>query len=45
MEISYELGSFPEVRVLATELVRLPGNVEGQLPHVFVALEPDAAAH
>lgn len=35
LEIRYELGSFPEVRVLAPELIRLPGNSEGQLPHVY----------
>ena len=35
LEIRYELGSFPEVRVLSPELIRLPGNSEGQLPHVY----------
>jgi hypothetical protein len=35
MEIRYELGLFPEVRVLSPELVRLSGNAEGQLPHVY----------
>lgn len=35
LEIRYQLGSFPEVRVLSPALVRLPGNEEGQLPHVY----------
>ena len=35
LEIRYELGSFPEVRVLSPQLIRLPGNAEGQLPHVY----------
>jgi hypothetical protein len=39
LEIRYEVGSFPEVRVLSPELVRLPGNSEGQLPHVYPPAE------
>lgn len=39
LEIRYQLGLFPEVRVLAPQLVRLPGNVEGQLPHVYPPAE------
>lgn len=39
LEIRYELDSFPEVRVLTPELVRLPGNSEGQLPHVYPPVE------
>lgn len=39
LEIRYGLGSFPEVRVLSPELVRLPGNSEGQLPHVYPPAE------
>jgi hypothetical protein len=39
LEIRYELGSFPEVRVLSPELIRMPGNVEGQLPHVYPPAE------
>ncbi len=39
LEILYELGSFPEVRVLSPELIRLPGNAEGQLPHVYPPAE------
>jgi hypothetical protein len=35
LEIRYQVGSFPEVRVLAPKLVRLPCNEEGQLPHVY----------
>jgi hypothetical protein len=35
LEIRYALGSFPEVRVLAPPLTRLPGNTEGALPHVY----------
>ncbi len=35
LEISYRLGGQPDVRVLAPVLVRLPENVEGELPHVF----------
>jgi hypothetical protein len=39
LEIRYEVGSFPVVRVLSPELVRLPGNSEGQLPHVYPPAE------
>jgi hypothetical protein len=35
LETRYRLGDWPEVRVLHPELVRLPENVEGELPHVF----------
>lgn len=35
LEIRYRVGSFPEVRVLDPALVRLPGNAEGELPHVY----------
>jgi hypothetical protein len=35
IEIRYRVGSMPEVRVLAPTLVRLPGNKEGALPHVY----------
>ncbi|MEY9098003.1 hypothetical protein ABIA24_000912 [Sinorhizobium fredii] len=35
IEIRYALGDFPEVRVLAPELTRLPENPEGPLPHVY----------
>ena len=35
LEIRYRLGSFPDVRVLRPDLVRLPDNVEGRLPHVY----------
>ena len=35
LEIRYRVGSFPEVRVLDPALVRLPGNTEGELPHVY----------
>jgi len=39
LEIRYQVGSFPEVRVLAPALVRLPANEEGQLPHVYPPAE------
>ncbi len=35
VEIRYEVGNFPQVRVLSPELERLPGNEEGSLPHVY----------
>lgn len=35
LEICYRLGKFPAVRVLSPPLVRLPGNDEGELPHVY----------
>lgn len=35
IDIRYRLGSMPEVRIISPTLVRLPDNVEGQLPHVY----------
>lgn len=35
LEIRYRLGAFPHTRILKPELVRRPGNAEGQLPHVY----------
>lgn len=35
IEIRYRFGDFPDVRVLDPVLTRLPGNAEGQLPHVY----------
>jgi hypothetical protein len=35
LEIRYAFGDFPEVRVLVPTLTRLPGNLEGSLPHVY----------
>ena len=35
LEIRYRLGGRPEVRILSPALVRLPGNAEGALPHVY----------
>ncbi|RWI08802.1 MAG: hypothetical protein E5X83_29785 [Mesorhizobium sp.] len=35
LEIRYRIGTQPEVRIVAPVLVRLPGNEEGQLPHVY----------
>lgn len=35
LEIRYSLGDFPHVRVMEPQLVRLPDNVEGELPHVY----------
>ena len=35
LEIRYCLGMWPEVRVVAPTLIRLPGNSEGELPHVY----------
>lgn len=35
IEISHSPHIFPIVRVLSPELTRLPGNSEGQLPHVY----------
>lgn len=35
IEVAYRLGEVPDVRVLHPALIRLPGNVEGQLPHVY----------
>lgn len=39
IEVRYRLGASPQVRVLTPKLVRLPGNVEGQLPHVYPPAE------
>ncbi|MET3524132.1 hypothetical protein [Mesorhizobium abyssinicae] len=39
LEIRYQVGSFPEVRVLSPELVRLHCNSEGQLPQVYPPAE------
>ena len=35
ISIDYPLFDAPNVRVLAPELIRLPDNEEGQLPHVY----------
>jgi hypothetical protein len=35
LEIRFVIDKYPEVRVLTPALIRLPGNVEGQLPHVY----------
>lgn len=35
IEVRYCLGRTPEVRVIDPVLTRLPGNIEGQLPHVY----------
>lgn len=35
LEIRYQLGGWPEVRVVSPRLVRQPGNAEGELPHVY----------
>jgi hypothetical protein len=34
LEIRYQLGAFPEVRVISPALIRMPGNPERHLPHV-----------
>lgn len=34
-EIRYEIGDFPEVRILSPELVQIPENRDGPLPHVY----------
>ncbi len=39
LEIRYQLGACPEVRILAPTLIRLPNNPEGQLPHVYPPAE------
>jgi hypothetical protein len=39
IEVRYQLGMAPQVRVLTPKLVRLPGNAEGQLPHVYPPAE------
>lgn len=35
IEVRYAVGSRPEVRVLSPVLERLPGNIEGSLPHIY----------
>jgi len=35
VSIEYRLFDVPNVRVLTPELIRLPDNEEGQLPHVY----------
>jgi hypothetical protein len=35
LEIRYQLGAFPEVRVVSPALIRMPSDPEGQLPHVY----------
>jgi hypothetical protein len=35
LELRYRINDFLDVRVLSPALVRLPGNAEGQLPHVY----------
>lgn len=35
LEVRYQIWFFPKVRVLSPELIRLPDNPEGQLPHVY----------
>lgn len=35
IEIRYALLNTPQVRILSPVLTRLPGNVEGELPHVY----------
>lgn len=35
VEVRYAVGLFPQTRILKPELVRLPDNPEGQLPHVY----------
>lgn len=35
LEIRYRLGAWPEARVISPALIRLPGNAEGELPHVY----------
>ena len=35
LEIRYQLGAPPEVRVISPALIRMPSNPEGQLPHVY----------
>lgn len=39
IRVRYEVGEFPEVRVLRPELERRPGNEEGSLPHVYGPLD------
>lgn len=35
LEIRYEIDDFPEVRVLSPELIQMPDNPDGPLPHVY----------
>lgn len=35
VEIRYQLWKYPQVRVLTPELVRMPDNSEGAIPHVY----------
>ena len=35
LDIQYCLGELPKVRIVSPALIRLPGNTEGQLPHVY----------
>ena len=35
LEARYSLREFPRVRILSPALIRLPANIEGQLPHVY----------
>jgi hypothetical protein len=39
IELRYIVGAMPDVRVTDPPLVRLPGNDEGQLPHVYPPLD------
>jgi hypothetical protein len=39
LDLRYAWGAMPEVRVTDPPLVRLPGNEEGQLPHVYPPLD------
>jgi hypothetical protein len=35
LEVRYSRRDFPRVRILSPALIRLPENIEGQLPHVY----------
>jgi hypothetical protein len=35
LDVRYRVGYWPEVRVVSPTLIRLPGNAEGELPHVY----------
>ncbi len=35
IEVRYAVGGSPEVRVISPELIWLPENIEGPLPHVY----------
>ena len=35
VEIRYTILTDPQIRVLSPVLTRLPGNVEGELPHIY----------